>query len=433
MKRRFPMATAAVTAILAAAPAANAQLPSSLPQVETPQVQTPQVQTPQVQAPQVQTPQVQTPQVQTPQVQVPKVQASRSVPQLPKASSASAPSPGGAQSAGGSSAGSPSSSRSAQPGGGTEPSSAPTDGGQSSWAGGRSASSGAGAKGPPAGERREAAFRRAVRRLQGCLSGLGGFERRVLVLRTGIGGRPQSVGAVAHRLHTSVSRVRAAEGAGLTHLRQADRRVGCGTSGGGRPSGSGGSKPALGVAVAATAAIVRAANPVSRLASVAGSSGPGRKKPRSPTQKQQGIAGVQASSPDDDALKLDRGVARHAAATGSDIPLVPILIGAFLVLLSIAVLTTLRRRAAATPAGGGVAAAPSGAEAQPKPERQEAPVRAPAAPPAVPPSGPSRTDRAVRSSRVGSVLGVVATRLSEGSRDLGRDVARRARSRRGRR
>jgi hypothetical protein len=434
MKRRFTTVTAAAAATLAVAPAASAQLPTSLPQVETPQVQVPQVQTPQVQ----------TPQVEVPQVRTTQVQVSRSAPQLPKAPSPSATpvsSAPSAQSAGASSAGSPSSSESARSGGGDGPSSSPPAGSQSSWGSGRSSSSGrASTQRRSPGERREAAFRRAVRRLQGCLPGLGSFERRVLERRAGIGGRPQSVGAVAHGLHVSVSRVRAAEEAGLTQLRRADRSVGCGAQGGqggGPPRGSGVAKPAVGVAIAAGAAIVRTFNPAPRIASAIGKS-----KPRSPRQEKetQGIAGVQAASPKNDGLKLDRGT-RHAAATGSDFPLALVLIAAFLLLLPLAALMTLRRRAAAATAGGEVAAAPR--EAQPQPQHEEPPAPAPVVPPpvasreerrrAVPQPGPSRRDTAIRSSRrVGPAVGAVATRLSGGFRDLGRDVVRRARKRRSR-
>lgn len=80
-------------------------------------------------------------------------------------------------------------------------------------------------------KRAERRLRRAVRRLSGCLSTLPAFERRVLVLRSGLGrARPRSARGVARRLGVPTRRVSRAERRGLRRLRAADRRSGCGTA-----------------------------------------------------------------------------------------------------------------------------------------------------------------------------------------------------------
>jgi hypothetical protein len=99
--------------------------------------------------------------------------------------------------------------------------------------------------GPPARERR---LRREVRRLSPCLDALSSLERRVLVLRAGLGGRRAlSRGATARRLGISVRRAVAAERRGLGRLTRANRATGCGR-GGAPPSFSG--SVAVAVAVA---------------------------------------------------------------------------------------------------------------------------------------------------------------------------------------
>jgi hypothetical protein len=437
MERRFTrMIAVAAATTLAAAPAASAQLPAPLPEVQAPDVQT-QIQAPQVQAPQVQLPLAPQP-TNAPSPSAPRLRSARS---LPSAQPAGAPS-GGGQSSGGS----------GQSGGSGSASSSPSSaGGQSSSARVRASSSG-GARAerrPPPGVRREARLRRTVRRLQGCLPALGSFERRVLELRSGIGGQALSVGAVARRLDVSAARVRATEGSGLNHLRRADSRFGCGGHGGGGAHGSRVSNRSIGLAVASAAAITRASNPLPLSAPAAARSDPGSAGPDA-----QGIAGAQASSsPKDDGLKLDTR-ARQAAASGSDFPLALIVIVALLLLLPIAALATLRRRGPAA-AASEVAAEPpwAGMEQQPAPAsrtgpagpaaaastRQEPPTPAPTAPSAAPqqerqPTAPDDGNAPrTASQRVGSGLGAGARSLSGGFRDLGRDIIRRARSHRGRR
>jgi hypothetical protein len=70
--------------------------------------------------------------------------------------------------------------------------------------------------------RRERRLRRAVARLRGCFYALSHLQRRVLMLRGGIGDRPpMSRGAVARQLEISRVRVRRAERRGLRRLRAA--------------------------------------------------------------------------------------------------------------------------------------------------------------------------------------------------------------------
>jgi hypothetical protein len=90
--------------------------------------------------------------------------------------------------------------------------------------------------------RSERRLRRLVRRLSGCFGALTAFERRVLLLRTGIGaGRPHSRARVAARLRASRHRVLRAERSGIGRLRRAARSGACGgqagAPGGGREAG----------------------------------------------------------------------------------------------------------------------------------------------------------------------------------------------------
>jgi hypothetical protein len=68
--------------------------------------------------------------------------------------------------------------------------------------------------------------------LQDCLGGLGHLERRVLVLRAGIGAGPaRSRRGVAHRLDLSIRRVARIERRGLRTLRRLARAGRCGAPG----------------------------------------------------------------------------------------------------------------------------------------------------------------------------------------------------------
>jgi hypothetical protein len=80
---------------------------------------------------------------------------------------------------------------------------------------------------PPA--RRERRLRRVVTDLGGCLRTIGRLQRRVLVLRAGVGAaRPHSRRAVAGRLDTTVGRVARVERRGLRALRRSARAGRCG-------------------------------------------------------------------------------------------------------------------------------------------------------------------------------------------------------------
>ena len=80
-------------------------------------------------------------------------------------------------------------------------------------------------------------LRREIRRLRGCLSVLSRFERRVLTLRAGVGGRrPLSSARVARRLRAPRQRVIDAEHLGLARLRAAGSIGAC--DGGGTATGA---------------------------------------------------------------------------------------------------------------------------------------------------------------------------------------------------
>ena len=98
----------------------------------------------------------------------------------------------------------------------------------SAGGGSESASTPAGAKRPAQRRRESRRLQRSVRNLQGCLSSVGGLDRRVLVLRAGLGGRPASSRqSVARRLDVSQRRVARAERSGLKSLRGAARGGSC--------------------------------------------------------------------------------------------------------------------------------------------------------------------------------------------------------------
>jgi hypothetical protein len=78
----------------------------------------------------------------------------------------------------------------------------------------------------------ERRLRRTVARLAGCLYGVSPFQRRVLLLRAGLGrARPLSRAAAARRLDRSPERVRQSEHRGLRRLRATNRFEGCGHDG----------------------------------------------------------------------------------------------------------------------------------------------------------------------------------------------------------
>jgi hypothetical protein len=92
------------------------------------------------------------------------------------------------------------------------------------------ARAGAAARSPRAIRRarvRQRHLRRTVQRLAGCLDELPAAERRVLVLRAGIGGRARTRRAVARTLHRSSRRIRRVERRGVGRLRTEARLTGC--------------------------------------------------------------------------------------------------------------------------------------------------------------------------------------------------------------
>lgn len=99
-----------------------------------------------------------------------------------------------------------------------------------------------------AADPRERRFQRSVKSLWACSYAVGGFERRVLVRRAGLGGfAPASAADVASRLNVSVQRVRTAQRSGLRRLRGANRADGCAMS---APTGGLGSSAKTLLAVA---------------------------------------------------------------------------------------------------------------------------------------------------------------------------------------
>src|SRR5829696_3769978 len=173
-------------------------------------------------------------QVRTPDVQVPQVR----VPSSPTGSDGPVQRLGGSLPGGGGAAGSSySGSGVSGPGAGGYSGGAGSAGGGSPQgdAGSASAASSRGASSPrltprqrrirAARERR--ALRRGVRRLRGCLGVVSSFERRVLIMRSGISGPARSRSAVARPLGTSPRRVHDGERSGLRGLREAARSTGC--------------------------------------------------------------------------------------------------------------------------------------------------------------------------------------------------------------
>jgi hypothetical protein len=116
------------------------------------------------------------------------------------------------------------------------PGSAP--GGPGSAPGGRG--SAPGSRGGSGSAPRERRLRRKVRRLAPCLDAVSSLERRVLVLRAGLGrARPHSRSATARKLGISVRRAVRAEHRGLSGISRANGATGCGHGGGGGESAAG--------------------------------------------------------------------------------------------------------------------------------------------------------------------------------------------------
>jgi hypothetical protein len=224
-----------------------------LPQVQTPPVQVGPVQVGPVQVPEVRVPEVQVPEVRVPEVRVPEVQVPElpaPAPKVPVPEAPSVPAPslpaggdGGGSGGGGGSAGGGSGgggSAGGGSGGGGSAGGGSSSGGAAAQAHAPAATTSAGpdreSSGAQPRERartrglvRERKLRRAVERLRGCLDSLAVPERRVLVLRAGIGaGEPRSRRGVARVLDFRVQRVHRLERSGLRHARAIARTQGCG-------------------------------------------------------------------------------------------------------------------------------------------------------------------------------------------------------------
>jgi hypothetical protein len=210
--------------------------PVTTPKVTTPSVTTPPVTTPPATVPKVSVPPVTTPRVSTPVATVPSVttppSTTRSATGPVRTTASHVSQPLGATPPRTSAGGDPASagtdtSPSAQGGGGATGGSGAARGsgaagGATSGAGGTPSAGetaderrGAGASGARPGSpraRRLAAarenrrLRRVVARLRGCLGTLHAGPRRLLTLRAGLHGRPQSATATARILHISVQR-----------------------------------------------------------------------------------------------------------------------------------------------------------------------------------------------------------------------------------
>lgn len=176
-------------------------------------------------------PTVSVPQPVKPPVQLP------SLPQVqpPKITQPSTPSTGGGGSGGGGGNGSvvptpPSGGLPSVPlpnfgGGGGGSGSNPSGGGGSG-----SPSSGGGASGGSGGGASEHRLQNSAKELRGCLGSISGFERRVLVMRAGLGARARSRAETARQLGTSSRRVARAERSSVRRLRSAVRNGECATA-----------------------------------------------------------------------------------------------------------------------------------------------------------------------------------------------------------
>jgi hypothetical protein len=188
----------------------------TLPQVKVPQLPEAPVQVPSL--PQVQLPSTKTPSVPSGGSGGGGGGGSVQTPSLPSTNLPSVPVPNFGGGSGGSGGGGSSPSHS---GGSSGSSSSGNSSGSGSGSGGSSQSN-------RASERR---LRDSAQELRGCLGTISHFERRVLIIRAGIGGRPQSRAATARQLRTSSRRIARAERSAVRRLRIALKSGRCATSG----------------------------------------------------------------------------------------------------------------------------------------------------------------------------------------------------------
>jgi hypothetical protein len=242
--RNRPLAVAGLALVLAT----GASLPAAaqLPGVDVPEVDVPDVQVPEVTVPDV--PGVDVPEVRVPPVQVPSVQVAPEV-ETPAVEAGgvqaggSAPAPatdgdgssGGGSTAGGGGGSAGGGSGSAASGTAVTRTRSTASGGSAGAAPARAAAAGASrsstssARDDAPGSRRarDRRLRRLVTASRSCLGMLPAAQRRVLVLRAGLGPRdPRSRRATAARLDLPLDTVRRRERAGLRELRALDGSCG---------------------------------------------------------------------------------------------------------------------------------------------------------------------------------------------------------------
>jgi len=161
--------------------------------------------------------------------------------------------------------------------------------------------------------RRERRLRTTVRRLQGCFGALSDLERRVLVLRAGIGsGPPRTRSQVARRLDVSTRRVTGLERRGVRTLRGASGAGRCGAGGGGEST---------------TAAAVEGPRLAAGLQGLRGLIGPGPSTDRTEVKGERKSSGGGEPSESESAATLEQRVTAlpRARVLGADLT-IPLLV-----------------------------------------------------------------------------------------------------------
>jgi len=169
-------------------------------------------------------------------------------------------------------------------------------------------------------------LRATVEELSGCLYAVGAFERRVLRLRTGLGGgKGLSRGQAARRLGAPPAGVRRAERSGVRGLQRAARTDGCGRS---ANAGSAGFPGGLASAVLATVERATAGEPLAALSDDLDGS-----RPAGDDADSGGVAGFQESGARRDTSGEREPPQINAAATTKDRDLTTWLLLVFLALV----------------------------------------------------------------------------------------------------
>jgi Sigma-70, region 4 len=226
------------------APAATISVPSvTVPGVTAPSVTVPSVTVPSVTAPSVTVPSATTPSVSTPSATTPSVSTPSATSPSVSTPSVSTPSVGTSGSSGASTAGSGTSGATTSGSGTTATRSAGSAGGSSGTSGIRARAARVGSRSARI-RRHNRELRALVLRLRGCMGKLPRAERRVLILRAGIGiGHVRTRRQVARLTHLRRGTVARLERRGLRQLRALGRSGGC-------AAGSTSSPLAVGMAVA---------------------------------------------------------------------------------------------------------------------------------------------------------------------------------------